>query len=236
MSSHHASLLLCRRRVQQSVPNNGAIDGRVQTLTTPQRTGKRGRPRLALPDGVLLVHVVKSPKGRRLAEVTRRVVVGTEDAVARVIVATHGGPQINTASSARLNATFRAHRAPLARRGRASAHGTALVASGRGLVGCASNVCWVQQSLRLRASGGRTWLERTPALAAGLTAQRWTREEVLRYPIPPRARTVTATPRRGRTRAHGRLLPFPACPAPLRQGRPHDHTSLWRYPAPWGKL
>ncbi len=180
----------------------------------PVYTGTPGRPRLRLPDGFLLAQVVKSHKGRRLAAVTRRVVVGTEEAVARVIAATRGGTQINTSYIERLNATFRAHLAPLARRGRALAHGPALVESGMWLVGCAYNVCWAHESLRLRAIDGRTWQERTPAMAAGLTDHPWTLEDVLRYPVPPRERTLTSKPRRGRRRDQGRLLPFPARPAP----------------------
>ncbi len=185
----------------------------------PQRTGKRGRPRLALPEGFLLAHVVKSHKGRRLVDVTRRVVVGTAEAVAEASARTKGGTQINTSSIERLNATFRAHLAPLTRRGRAIAHGTALVESGMWLVGCAYNFCWAHESLRRRAIGGRKWLERTPAMAVGLTDHVWTLEEVLRYPVPPRARTVTSPPQRGRTRGHGRLLPFPPRPAPPPTGR-----------------
>ncbi len=185
----------------------------------PVYNGKPGRPRLRLPDGFLLAQVVKSHKGRRLAEVTRRVVVGTPEAVARVIAATRGGTQINTAYIERLNATVRARLAPLTRRGRGIAHGTALVESGMWRVGCASNVCWTHESLRRRASGGRKWLERTPAMAAGLTDHVWTLEEVLRYSVPPRERTVTPKPRRGRRRDQGRLLPFPARPAPPPTGR-----------------
>jgi len=180
----------------------------------PVYTRKRGRPRLVLPDGFLLAQVVKRRTGRRLAEVTRRVVVGPPAAVARVSAATRGGTQITTAYSERLNATFRAHLAPLTRRGRGIAHGPALVESGLWLVGCAYNVCWTHESLRLRAIGGRRWLERTPAMAAGLTDHVWTLEDVLRYPVPPRERTLTSKPRRGRRRDQGRLLPFPARPAP----------------------
>jgi len=185
----------------------------------PVYTGTPGRPRLVLPEGFLLAQVVKSHKGRRLAEVMRRVVVGTEEAVARVIATTRGGTQINTASIERLNATVRAHLASLTRRGRGIAHGTALVESGMWLVGCAYNFCWTHERLRLRAIGGRKWLERTPAMAAGLTDHVWTLEEVLRYPVPPRARTGTSKPRRGRTRDHGHLIPFPARPAPPPAGR-----------------
>jgi len=190
------------------------VGAALAVFRVPVYTGKRGRPRLRLPDGFLLAQVVKSHKGRRVAEVTRRVVVGAPEAVARVIAATRGGTQINTTYIERLNATFRAHLAPLARRGRGIAHGTALVESGMWLVGCAYNVCWAHESLRLRAIGGRKWLERTPAMAAGLADHAWTLEEVLRYPVPPRERTLMQKPRRGRRRDQGHLLPFPARPAP----------------------
>ncbi len=143
-----------------------------------------------------------------------RPAIDTAEAVARVIAATRGGTQINTSYIERLNATVRAHLAPLTRRGRGLAHGPALVESGMWLVGCAYNFCWVHESLRLRAIGGRKWPERTPARAAGLTDQVWTLDEALRYPVPPRERTAKPTPRRGRQRDQGRLLPFPARPAP----------------------
>jgi len=207
------ALLLC-------VDGFAAYVGAARTVfREPVRTGKRGRPRLALPEGFLLAQVVKSRKGRRLAEITRRVVVGTEEAVAQAIAATRGGTQINTAYIERLNATFRAHLSPLTRRGRAIAHGPTLVESGMWLVGCAYNWCWTHKSLRLRAIGGCKWRERTPAMAAGLTDHAWTLDEVLRYPVPPRERAVTTKPRRGRTRDDGLLLPFPARPAPPPAGR-----------------
>lgn len=174
----------------------------------PRRTGKPGRPRLVLPDGFLLAQVVKSHQGRRLAEVTRRVVVGTEGAVARAIAASRGGTQINTAYIERLNATFRAHLSALSRRGRGIAHGPALLESGMWLVGCAYNFCWAHESLRLRAIGGHKWLERTPAMAAGLTDHVWTLEEVLRYPVPPTDPVTVPRPRR-RGRGDGRVIPFP---------------------------
>lgn len=161
------------------------------------RTGRRGRPRLALPDTLLLAQVLKSHRGRRLVDVTRRVACGTVEAVADAIARTKGGTQINTSYIERLNATFRANLAPLTRRGRRLAHGTALLSSGMWLVGTAYNFCWAHESLRLRAiGGGHKWQERTPAMAAGLTDHAWTMEEVLRYRVPPPE--VTPAPRRVR--------------------------------------
>jgi transposase-like protein len=179
-------------------------------LRVPLRTGRRGRPRLAWPEGFLLAQVIKSHQGRRLQEIIRRVVVGTEETVAHAIAATHGGTVINTAYIERFNALIRAQLAPLVRRRRTPAHGTALLTSGIWLVGCAYNWCWSHQSLRLRAIGtGHRYLERTPAMAAGLTDHVWTISELLHYRVPPVPLSAPRAPRRGRPSAGGRLLPFP---------------------------
>ncbi len=178
------ALLIC-------VDGFAAYGGAVRTVfRVAVRTGRPGRPRLVLPETVLLAQVVKSHKGRRLVDVTRRVVFGTAEAVAEAIARTKGGTQINTSYIERLNATFRAALAPLTRRGRRLAHGAALLTSGMWLVGTAYNFCWPHESLRLRAIGGRKWQERTPAMAAGLTDHIWTMEEMLRYRVLP----VTGVP------------------------------------------
>jgi len=193
------ALLIC-------VDGFAAYVGAVRTVfRMAVRTGRRGRPRLELPATVLLAQVVKSHQGRRLVAVTRRVVFGTEQAVAAAIARTKGGTQINTAYIERLNATFRAALAPLARRARCLAHGPALLQSGMWLVGTAYNFCWTHQSLRLRAIGGRKWQERTPAMAAGLTDHVWTMAELLHYRVPP-----------------AEVLP------PLRRSRPPNVISLAR--------
>jgi len=175
------ALLLC-------VDGFAAYVGAVRTVfRVAVHTGRPGRPPLVLPDTVLLAQVVKSHNGRRLVDVTRRVVFGTAEAVTDAIAATRGGTQINTSYIERLNATFRAALAPLTRRGRRLAHGAALLTSGMWLVGTTYNMCWPHARLRLRACGRRKWLERTPAMAAGLTDHVWTMEELLRYRVPPAA-------------------------------------------------
>ncbi len=179
------------------------------------------------PETVLLAQVVKSHNGRHVVDVTRRVVCGTAEAVADASAATRGGTQINTSSSERLNATFRAALAPLTRRGRRLAHGAALLTSGMWLVGTAYNFCWPHASLRLPALGGRTWQERTPAMAAGLTDQVWTMDEMLRYRVLPAeaAPAPRQTDDSGRARTARRGAPkFP----PRRS--PHDHTFMGCYP------
>lgn len=165
------------------------------------RTGKRGRPPHVCPPGLLLAQVVKTYAKRRVVDVTRRVVLGDAAAVTQVLTTASGGDhQINTAYIERLNATFRACLAPLARRTRGLAHGDALLSAGMFLVGTAYNFVWCHESLRLRNAGpGRKWHERTPAMAAGLTDHPWTMDELLRYQVPPALWVAPARPkRRGR--------------------------------------
>ncbi|MDP9379919.1 MAG: hypothetical protein M3Q29_07175 [Chloroflexota bacterium] len=54
------------------------------------------------------------------------------------------------------------------------------------LVGCCYNFCWPHHSLRRETPAGseHKWLERTPAMAAGLTNHIWSIEELLRYQVP----------------------------------------------------
>jgi transposase-like protein len=180
-------------------------------LALPSRLWLGGvvSPRCVWPQGFLLAQVVKSHQGRRRQGIVRRVVVGTEQAVLQALART-GGATINTAYIERFNALLRAQLAPLVRRRRTPAHGTALLQSGMWLVGCAYNWCWSHHSLRLRAIGtGQRYLERTPAMAAGLTDHVWTLHELLSYRVPPIPLSAPRTPRRGRPSARGRLLPFP---------------------------
>lgn len=155
-----------------------------------RRTGRAGRPRLILPEGVMVAKVVKRYARRRVVEVLRSVVRGTEEAVVARIVATQGRAEavINTAYIERLNATFRARLAPLARRTRAGVRKQVTLESGMWLVGVCYNFSWAHRSLRQEehgGGGGNKWIERTPAQAAGLTSHRWTLEKLMSYLVPP---------------------------------------------------
>lgn len=181
----------------------------LQVFRQPIRTGRRGRPRLVLPDRFQFARVVKHSAKRHVVGVTRRVVHGTLDGIEAVLTTTATGTVINTASIERLNATFRAHLAPLTRRGRAIARTEAALTAGMWLVGTAYNFCWPRDSLRQLAPdhAPRKWLHRTPTMAAGLTDHCWTLDELLRFQIP--------LPRWGPPRRRGRppKRPLPAVAA-----------------------
>ena len=131
---------------------------------------------------------------------------GTLAGIEAVLTATATGTVINTAYIERLNATFRAHLAPLTRRGRAIARTEAALTAGMWLVGTAYNFCWPHDGLRQLAPvhASRKWLRRTPAMAAGLTDHCWSLDELLRCQIPlprwnppPRRRRPPKRPPRG---------------------------------------
>ena len=158
-----------------------------------------------LPAGFQLAQVVKHSAKRHVVGVTRRVVYGTLAGIEAVLTATATGTVINTAYIERLNATFRAHLAPLARRGRAIARTEAALTAGMWLVGTAYNFCWPHDSLRLLAPDAalHKWHQRTPAMAAGLADHPWTIGELLRFQIP-----------------------LPRWVLPKRRGRPPKHSPL----------
>ncbi len=154
---------------------------------TPERTGKPGRPKLREAPGLLIAQVVKRYEHRRVVSSETRVAQGTPAAVAAVLAATGTGKQINTAFIERLNATFRARLAPLARRSRRLVRREASLEALLYLVGCLYNFCTPHASLRVAAGteSGRKWQARTPAMAAGLTDHCWSVSELLHYRVPP---------------------------------------------------
>ena len=174
-----ATLLLCTDGLR-SYPRQA-----VRAFRQSVRTRGRGRPRLVIPDTLLIAQMVKRYAQRRVCAVERRIVRGSAAAVATVLTTTQGTQTavINTAYIERLNATFRARLAPLVRRSRATVRQVATLTAGMWLVGTAYNFCTPHRSLGMH----------TPAQAAGLTDHRWTVHELLIFPVP-----LPSLKRRGR--------------------------------------
>jgi hypothetical protein len=167
--------------------------------TKVPRLGRPGRSKWYIWSAVSIVQVIK----RRLPsglEIERRVAQGDPNQVAHLIAMTQNGSGvINTAYIERLNATFRAHLAWLSRRTRHLAQQSATLTAGMFVTGCFYNLCDAHQSLRCRLSVGEfghRWIQRTPAIAAGLADHIWTADELLMYRLPPSP--WTPPKRRGR--------------------------------------
>lgn len=157
-----------------------------ETFRDPVSTGVRGRPRLRPWRNICIAQVVKRSAQRRVVDVERRIVDGTPARVETLRRRSHGDGVINTADIERLNATFRERLASLTRRGRALARRTLTLHHGMSLIGTVSHFCTPHASLRLAGLAvGVPGVERTPAMAAGITDHCWTVRELLSFHVPP---------------------------------------------------
>lgn len=183
------TLALCR-------PLLLAVDGLASYVTAfrkafrtalPRRTGELGRPQLISWPNIAIVQVVKQHVEGRL-NISRRIVQGNQTMVKSLVQHTQGAGGINTAFIERFNATFRQRLNWLVRRTRTLARKVQTLEAGMYVVGCWYNFCPPHHSLRLKLSVGRfghRWVQRTPAIAAGLTDHIWTPAELFNFRIPP---------------------------------------------------
>jgi transposase-like protein len=172
-----------------------AVDGLASYVTAfrkafrtalPRRKGELGRPQLLPWPNIAIVQVVKQRLDGRL-DISRRIVQGSETMVKSLIQKTQGTGGINTAFIERFNATFRQRLNCLVRRTRTLARKVQTLETGMYVVGCLYNFCSPHHSLRLKLSVGRfghRWVQRTPAIAAGLTDHIWTPTELFNFRIP----------------------------------------------------
>jgi transposase-like protein len=151
-----------------------------QAFRTRVHHGGRGAPRKVPWPELMIGQVVKQYAGKRVVGVTRRLRQGSSSLAERLLRQTPGCQVLNTAYMERLNGTFRARLAPLARRTHHLVHRKELLHAGMYLVGALYNFCTVHGSLTL--AGGQ---QRTPAMAAGITDHCWSVRELLWYRVPP---------------------------------------------------
>jgi transposase-like protein len=173
-----------------------AVDGLTSYITAfrkafrtalPRFKGELGRPQLISWRNIAIVQVVKHRLDGQL-NISRRIVQGSETMVQSLIQKTQAKGTINTAFIERFNATFRQRMNCLVRRTRTLARKTQTLQSGMYVVGCMYNFCHPHHSLRLKLSVGRfgyRWIQRTPAIAAGLTDHIWTPAELFNFRISP---------------------------------------------------
>ena len=160
-----------------------------RAFRSPLHEGKRCRPRLIQWSTLQIGRVIKR-KVAGMLEIERQVAHGCATQSAALIAASQGAVGVlNTAYIERLNATFRQRLVWLTRRSRVLAQQTTTLTAGMYIVGCFYNFCDTHKSLRLSLVFGsfsqRRWIQRTPALAAGLTDHIWSHHELLSLRIPP---------------------------------------------------
>jgi transposase-like protein len=173
-----------------------AVDGLASYVTAfrnsfrtalPRWGSEKGRPMLVSWPNIVIVQVVKQRMDGQL-NITRRIVQGSEEMVHSLIRKTQGQGMINTAFIERLNATFRQRLNSLARRTRTLVRKAQTLEAGMYVIGCLYNFCDPHHSLRIKLSVGRfgyRWVQRSPAIAAGLADHIWTPAELFDFKVPP---------------------------------------------------
>jgi transposase-like protein len=161
-----------------------------KVFRTPIFTNKRGRPHLRAWEHVCIVQVIKQVSRRRVVGVIHRIAGGTSEQVKMLLKQTQNTIQPHVAYIERLNGTFRSRITALIRRGRSLARQLTTLQQSTYLVGTVYNFCEPHQSLRKRLhlpNNRKRWVQRTPAIAAGITDHIWTMQELFSYqvPLPP---------------------------------------------------
>ena len=154
-----------------------------KAFRTPLFTGKKGRPALLAWPEIVIGQVLKQYQKGRVIGVVHHLIQGSKAQLEALLPV---GQVLNTAYIERLNATFRQRLGSLVRRSRCLVGQTATLEAGMYLVGCVYNFCTPHKSLRQEQPlAACKWVERTPAMAAGITADVWTVAELLTYRVPP---------------------------------------------------
>ena len=192
-----------------------------------KETTGRGRCGLRIWSSLCIATVIKRAEKKRVVEVTRKMTRGTYEQADRLLKASQGGNALNTAFIERLNGTMRERLASLTRKCRHAARRIEALETGMYLLGCTYNFCFAHHELSKTQHLGYTC---TPAMVAGVTAHRWSIQEVLTYKMAPgpwvkpkrsrNKRGVEAMlPKRPRGRPRKHPLPDPTAPKRPR-GRP----------------
>lgn len=152
----------------------------------PSARGKRGRPRRPkhrIPRGVAHAQVIKRYSGRRVTSVEARIAHGTKKCVFKGLRRL-GHETINTSGIERSNLTVRSMNAYQVRRSLAFARRSESRSSLAWWCVGVMNFCRVNRALGLkleRPQGRRRYLERSPAMAAGVVDRVWEVLELLRF-------------------------------------------------------
>lgn len=158
---------------------------------------RRGRPRkkplIRPPDSLQYGQVVKHRDGHGgIRSIERRVVFGTEEGVSEKLKEAGCYTQLSTAHVERDNLTSRQTSSRLVREALSFSKAMEALRWHTALDDLSHNFSREHDSLKVKlrepqSTRGRgtprVWVQRTPAMAAGITNHRWTMEELMAYPI-----------------------------------------------------
>jgi IS1 family transposase len=176
------------------------LDQYGEVCQPPKRSGP-GRPLLPYkvpPEDLLYAVVVKRRENGRVVEVASEVVYGSPERIAAAIDASPVSTTISTYGVERNNLTIRQHSRRMGRKVNAFSKDREYLKYQLALAFAYYHFVVPHRGLRQRLDrpqptngpngSPKKWLERTPAMSAGLTDHIWTMDELLSFRVPPKCK------------------------------------------------
>ena len=139
-----------------------------------------------MPDDLVYATVHKEREGQRVVAVDRRLIFGTEGALAAALGRSQVSTGVNTSFVERQNGADRGRNARKVRKSSRFSKDWRVHEAMTYLTMYGYNFCWAVRTLRIRAEEGH-WRGRSPAMAAGLTDHIWDwREWFTRPSVQPK--------------------------------------------------
>jgi IS1 family transposase len=178
---------------------NALLDEYGVVFTPPRKPGpgRPPQPRQVPPDNLLYAVVAKRREKGRVVEVTTHEVYGTPEQIAAALEASPTSTTVSTFGVERNNLTIRQHSRRFGRRVNAFSKERTYLEHQLTLSFAYYHFVIPHRGLRQRLEqpvptkglkgSPKQWLERTPAMAAGLTDHIWTMDELLSFRVPPKS-------------------------------------------------
>jgi hypothetical protein len=172
----------------EHAPYQAAIE-KAYTVEVPQARrpgpGRPPNPKRLLPGDLCYATVCKTREKGRVVHIVRTVVFGTLALVTGLLSRLQGNHHtINTSFVERRNGTDRGQNARKTRKSYRFSKDWDIHNAATYFICYSYNFCWPVRTLRVQRDDG-SWMQRTPALAAGLASHVWTLQEWLTYPAKP---------------------------------------------------
>jgi hypothetical protein len=154
----------------------------------PKGARKRGRPKkpkLKPPAELRYAQVVKHRKKGRVVSITTKVIFGKEEEINKLLEASPVCKSVNTSFVERNNLTLRQHSRRLGRKSNGFSKDIRKLEAQLYLA--LGYYHFVKEHFGLRQESkdnSKKWVQRTPALAAGITDHIWSTRELLTYRVP----------------------------------------------------
>jgi len=151
----------------------------------PRKRGRPKKPRLRPPPGLKYAQVVKHRRKGRVVSISTKVIFGKQEEIETLLKASPVSKSVNTSFIERNNLTLRQYSRRLGRKTNGFSKDISKLEAQLYL--SLGYYHFVKEHFGLRqesTENSKKWLQRTPAMAAGITDHIWSTRELLIYRVP----------------------------------------------------